>query len=47
VGIILTVYSANVYEGSSAEVLVEGQKILIESKYLIRIDEDPDISAIS
>ena len=46
-GVILVVYSANVYEGSSAEVLVGGTKVLIESKYLTRIDEDPDISAIS
>jgi hypothetical protein len=47
VGIILSVYSANVYEGSSAEVLIGGQRMLIESKYLVRIDPDPDISAVS
>ena len=41
VGVVLTVYSANVYEGSSAEVLVASQRIHVESKFLIRIDRNP------
>ncbi len=47
VGIILSVYSANVYEGSSAEVLIDGSKMIIESKYLVRIGNVADIPVIS
>ena len=46
-GVVLVIYSANVYEGSSAEVLVDSEKVILESKYLIRIQPDPDISVIS
>jgi len=44
IGVVLSTYSANVYEGSSADVLVEGQKMWLESKYLMRIDIDSEIS---
>ena len=37
-GVVVSVYSANVYEGSSAEVLVSSRKMLVDTKYLIRID---------
>jgi len=47
IGMVLTVYTANVYEGTSAEVLFPEEKMLIETRFLIRIDPDSDISAIS
>ena len=46
-GVILVTFSANVYEGSSAEILVNSEKVILDTKYLIRIDLDPDISSIS
>jgi len=47
IGMVLSIYSANVYEGSSADILVGRRKLWIETKYLIRIDPDSDISVIS
>ena len=47
VGVVIYTYSANVYESSSAEILVDGRREHISTRYLSWIDPNPDISVIS
>ena len=39
VGVLMRFYSSNVYEGASADVLIEGQERNIPIKELIRVED--------
>lgn len=38
-GVVLSVYASNVYEPSSAEILLNGNKCIVEQRYLTRIND--------